>query len=949
MGSYLKYLPTITGNYSSSSNGDKKNNTSSGNFKKYADIVTKFQPAPTLPITTPSPALENSKPNQSFDYLSSIKESLAQGFPETVNAVKGITAPTNFKNILSDTWNAIKDPAINYFNQIKASTQMDKQTPKAEVVAQSLKNVVGAASVIFTPINAAMAAGNDIPVISFLTRLLSVPFVTIGEATRIDSDMLMDQLPLSQKDKETLKPAVGDTLALISQIAMGKLIDIEAKKVKPVIQKLGQDTFTKLTKDITTEYKIPETISINKDVVKRFFINDKELDPNIRKALIDLDIPQSQLKTAVTQGVTIDLPWQKIIKINDKPYWGKVKSIFNVPSNEISSITNLEKPTVGVKISGALPEGKITPATPVILPKETISKIRGEPLIPKTLENYSPSLVTIKNSSGGNDVYVATPDLINKLKVIDSSSDATKYGFHLNAPGTSGDLQGNIDRFTKQGYVYKGEFNPSLLPPELSKIADLNRSFSESNTKKISSDTLAGSREDQRIDTPQNIDIVKSHNKDVILENPTAETQVIISRAGTEEIKPGDHVVFGEKGAERYLAQRENSKIFTKSVPLKDLVRSNGVGSEVIYSPKEKITPKISPTTQASIENVKTIKDVQTSLKNIKNEFDSLKTEAEGIATVAQEQRTGLNTANIAKLKRIYKRSQKFQEGDIETIRSSNTGPLLDKVLEDVMIKYPEMDEQEAFDFAINLPNKSLESIKRSPEIKKLVDKQKVLNKYLDSLTEKQKLLKLNQENEAYQEWQDVLASQEQLEKTIGVPRSQLPVGEGAEKVSKLEARVKNTLDNINQETIDKLGLSTYNELSKKENIAAAAKYALENPDDAIKVLSGEMEAPKGILRNAIYVAMQNQAIGNVDLAMKLASITSTRLGQEIGILTEIDPNSPVKAISDIIKIREETFKKKYPGQSTKQVKDKIVKDIKNEVKKPSKYDWESFINSIKC
>ena len=183
--------------------------------------------------------------------------------------------------------------------------------------------------------------------------------------------------------------------------------------------------------------------------------------------------------------------------------------------------------------------------------------------------------------------------------------------------------------------------------------------------------------------------------------------------------------------------------------------------------------------------------------------------------------------------------------------------------------------------------------------------------------------------------------------KTVEVP--QVPLGEGEKKISKLEARVQGVLQSASQETIDKLGLSTYNELSKKENIAKATEYVIKNPDDALKVLTGEIETPPGILRNAIYVAMQNKAVGDVNLARKIASITSTRLGQEISILTEIDPDSPVKVMKDVINIKEEAFRKKYGGQKVKEVTDKVVSDIKNNIKKPDKWDWGMFLDEISC
>ena len=185
--------------------------------------------------------------------------------------------------------------------------------------------------------------------------------------------------------------------------------------------------------------------------------------------------------------------------------------------------------------------------------------------------------------------------------------------------------------------------------------------------------------------------------------------------------------------------------------------------------------------------------------------------------------------------------------------------------------------------------------------------------------------------------------------KVVSVPREQIPVGEGAEKVSRLEARVKNTLDNITPEQIDKLGLSTFKAMNNKEIIRRASEYVIKNPDEALKVLSGEIQPPKGLNTNSIYVAMVNNSTGNLELATKLATIKSTALGQNIEILKEIDPNSPVKIMSDIVKIREKAFVKRYKGRTPSKVRKTTVKDIKSKVKAPDKWDWSSFLKTIEC
>lgn len=190
---------------------------------------------------------------------------------------------------------------------------------------------------------------------------------------------------------------------------------------------------------------------------------------------------------------------------------------------------------------------------------------------------------------------------------------------------------------------------------------------------------------------------------------------------------------------------------------------------------------------------------------------------------------------------------------------------------------------------------------------------------------------------------------EKKFEKEVAVPKAQLPVGEGKEKVSRLEARAKGLLDNVDPKIAESLGLSTYNQVAKKENIRKALNYVTANPSEALKVITGEIEAPSGVLKNSVYVAMEQLAKEDVGIARKVASLEATRLGQEISILTELDPNSTVKAMRDVIKIREEVFDKRYKNRKASEVKEKIAEEIKSNIKKPGKADWNSFLDTIKC
>jgi len=347
---------------------------------------------------------------------------------------------------------------------------------------------------------------------------------------------------------------------------------------------------------------------------------------------------------------------------------------------------------------------------------------------------------------------------------------------------------------------------------------------------------------------------------------------------------------------------------------------------------------------EKKIETTKDVKGVRETIRSISQDLNTAVTEAEGRAIVSQEQRAGLNVEDINQLKRIYALNKKFQEGDIETIRESKSGPLLNRVLENIQEKHPNFREEEAFDFALSLPTKVDEKA-RTSEIIQLEKKEKKLRNYLDQLRDKQKELKIEESALLTKEWESVLAAQERLTQLIRVPEAQLPVGEGVERVSRLEARVKNALGKVTPEEQELLGLSTFRQMNRDNQIAKASKYVSENTDEALRVLRGEIDPPTGILKNSVYVALKELGSADTQIATQIASLASTRFGQEINILKEIDKDSPVSLMEDVVKARIEGYKRK--GKDLKQAIKRESDKIK--IEKPSKGAWDSFLASIRC
>jgi hypothetical protein len=173
------------------------------------------------------------------------------------------------------------------------------------------------------------------------------------------------------------------------------------------------------------------------------------------------------------------------------------------------------------------------------------------------------------------------------------------------------------------------------------------------------------------------------------------------------------------------------------------------------------------------------------------------------------------------------------------------------------------------------------------------------------------------------------------------------PVGEGKEKVSRLAARVTDSLDKTPQEIKDQLG-ATYNEMNKKANIDAASKFVSENPDKVIPILEGKEQPPEGVLKNSIYVAAEQASHDDIALGRQLASLGATRAGQELSILTEINKDSPVNYMRQLASAREKAIESKT-GKSVNAATQDTIKQMLSKVKDISKSDVANFVKDIKC
>ena len=188
----------------------------------------------------------------------------------------------------------------------------------------------------------------------------------------------------------------------------------------------------------------------------------------------------------------------------------------------------------------------------------------------------------------------------------------------------------------------------------------------------------------------------------------------------------------------------------------------------------------------------------------------------------------------------------------------------------------------------------------------------------------------------------------------ISTPTGEGKVSEG--KISKVAQDIQSkALEN--KLTEDLGGLAQYTPTTIKEQVAKVTDLITNEPDRFRSVIRGEEPLPNGILGGTIIKAAEDKAMleGDVELIRDIANspLTSETSihAQEMRMLAERNPDSPVTAIKEITKARETMAQKRLKTKETKKLHKTEVGKIKEEIKKltPTKEDWASFVKSIQC
>jgi hypothetical protein len=149
--------------------------------------------------------------------------------------------------------------------------------------------------------------------------------------------------------------------------------------------------------------------------------------------------------------------------------------------------------------------------------------------------------------------------------------------------------------------------------------------------------------------------------------------------------------------------------------------------------------------------------------------------------------------------------------------------------------------------------------------------------------------------------------------------------------------------------------LPEYRSISMADQAAQSTDLLARDPALARRVALGEVPAPHGLLPESVFIAVENKALAEGDVATirDLASggLTeqATTMGQRIRALGERDPESPVAAIQKIADARERTA-----GDIPKATA-KVMADIQRQVNKANGSRAElldtlaKFVDAMRC
>ena len=152
--------------------------------------------------------------------------------------------------------------------------------------------------------------------------------------------------------------------------------------------------------------------------------------------------------------------------------------------------------------------------------------------------------------------------------------------------------------------------------------------------------------------------------------------------------------------------------------------------------------------------------------------------------------------------------------------------------------------------------------------------------------------------------------------------------------------------------------LPLYEAVTNEEQLDKAFKQYEKSPENVNAIALGQMKPDSDILLTAYYVAATKMAVKNrdIDMLQSLAtqsSITTetSKMGQVIQMLSQIDKHSPLKSVQAVAKSRVDNYNKLNKKDAKKEINEqkKALKEQVNNELDSLDNEIDDFINELEC
>jgi hypothetical protein len=167
-----------------------------------------------------------------------------------------------------------------------------------------------------------------------------------------------------------------ETVEILDLIGKGMIVGRVTPKAKAAFKKSSEF----VTKQFINEYSMPREVHMNARKVKSILRggNKDKFSPAEKDLLLDLGLSGSQYRQALNNGVTIRVPAEKVTKLVDRAWWGKVKETFGKPIAE-DVIIRQRSGSLSEAPRGLLTEGQPIPEP--IAPAKPVQPVKVQPQV----------------------------------------------------------------------------------------------------------------------------------------------------------------------------------------------------------------------------------------------------------------------------------------------------------------------------------------------------------------------------------------------------------------------------------------------------------------------------------------------------------------------------------------------------------------------------------------